>query len=271
MKKTLLLCWFWILTATLPAYAQWGDILRMNLFSVDEDIRIGKQLQEEIAKDPKTYPILDRRRYASAYAYLERMRDQILESGAVQYKTKFEWQVHIIQNDSVLNAFVTPGGYIYVYTGLIKFLDSEDELAGVMGHEIAHADRRHSTQNMTKSYGVAFVLDLLTGGENGPEWGKILAGITGNLTGLQFSRTAESEADQYSVIYLSQTGYRCDGAAGFFRKMMQSGSAAPPEFLSTHPNSERRVRDIESHARAMRCPPARSSVGSYARFKASLP
>lgn len=242
----------------------------INLFAVEEDIRIGQQLESEIRKDPETYPLLDEKKYPEAYRYLRNMRDEILNSGQVRYKDTFEWKVYIIHDDEVLNAFVTPGGYIYVYTGLIKFLDSEDELAGVLGHEIAHADRRHSTQNMTKSYGVNFVLGLLTGGSDAPEWGQILAGITGNLTGLKFSRTSESEADEYSVIYLSQTSYRCDGAAGFFRKMLQANAAAPPEFLSTHPSSERRVEDIETKARAMRCTRSRSG-SSYAAFKRSLP
>ena len=66
--------------------------------------------------------------------------------------------LRIIHDDSTLNAFCTPGGYIYIYTGILKFLDSEDEFAGVLGHEIAHADLRHSTRQMTKQYGVQILL-----------------------------------------------------------------------------------------------------------------
>jgi len=73
-----------------------------------------------------------------------------------KHKDDFAWQVKIIDDPETLNAFATPGGYIYVYTGLIKFLDTEDQLAGVMGHEIAHADLRHSTRQMTSSYGVSY-------------------------------------------------------------------------------------------------------------------
>lgn len=259
-------------TLSLPtAEAQiFNDLFQLNLFSVQEDIRLGKQLKKEIENDPETYPLLSRTEYPEAYRYLENMRDRILASEQVQYRDEFEWEVHIIHDDEVLNAFVTPGGYIYVYTGLIKFLDSEDELAGVLGHEIAHADLRHSTQNMTKSYGVSFLLGLLTGGEDAPEWGQILAGITGNLTGLQFSRTSESEADEYSVIYLAQTNYRCDGAAGFFRKMLQSNQPTPPEFLSTHPSSEHRVEEIEQKARQMQCTGG-EGASRYRTFQRMLP
>lgn len=247
----------------------WGDLFGLNLFSVEKDMEIGQQLKTEIEKDPQTYPILDENEYPEAYQYLREMRDEILNSGQVQYKDQFAWEVYIIDQDSVLNAFVTPGGYIYVYTGLIKFLDSEDELAGVLGHEIAHADQRHSTENMTKAYGIGFVLNLLTGGEESPEWAKMLAGLTGNLTNLKFSRTVETEADEYSVRYLANTQYRCDGAAGFFRKMLQSNAQQPPEFLSTHPNSESRVDHIERTAASIQCRPA-SRESRYAEFKRNL-
>ena len=102
---------------------------KINIFSLDDDIKLGQQVRDEIAGDLSQYPVLDRSQYAASYAYLEQIRDNILNGGNVDNKDKFEWQVHIIQDDKTLNAFVTPGGYIYVYTGLIKFLQNEDQLA----------------------------------------------------------------------------------------------------------------------------------------------
>ncbi len=242
----------------------------LNLFSVEDDIKLGKQLQEEIAKDPKTYPILDRRRYQKSYQLLEQIRDRILSSGQVQYKDQFAWELYIIRDDQTLNAFVTPGGYIYVYTGLIKYLDNEDQLAGVLGHEIAHADRRHSTRNMTKQYGVSMVLGAVLG-RNPGLLGQILGGVTGNLAGLKFGRDMESEADAYSVEYLAQTDYQCNGAAGFFEKILEEGnSQAPPQFLSTHPSSENRVADIHAKARSIGCSTQLSGY-NYQALKNSLP
>ena len=82
--------------------------------------------------------------------------------GKVDFKDEFDWRLRIIHDDSTLNAFCTPGGYIYIYTGILKFLDSEDEFAGVLAHEIGHADMRHSTRQMTKLFGVQLLLDVLS-------------------------------------------------------------------------------------------------------------
>ena len=111
-----------------------GDV---SFFSIEQDKELGAQVAAQIASDT-SFNILSAAEYPEAYAYLESMKNVILNSGSVSYKDEFAWKLHIIDDD-VLNAFATPGGYIYVYTGLIKYLEKADDLAGVMGHEIAHA------------------------------------------------------------------------------------------------------------------------------------
>ena len=106
---------------------------------------------------------MDPVQYQNAYNYLQGITDEILNSGNVTYRDEFVWKIHIIEDDEVLNAFATPGGYIYVYTGLIKFLENEDDLAGVMGHEIAHSDQRHSVKQLQKMYGVQILLSVVLG------------------------------------------------------------------------------------------------------------
>jgi predicted Zn-dependent protease len=240
------------------------------LFTPEDDVQLGLQLKQQIDANPAEYPILDRTEYADAYAYLEGLRDEVLASSAIRYKDEFSWEVHIIDAD-VLNAFAAPGGYIYFYTGLIKFLDNEDDLMGVMGHEIAHADRRHSVKQMTKSYGVQALLSIALG--NDPSIAaEIAASVAGTGAALQFSRTDETEADAYSVEYLSETPYRCDAAAVFFQKITdeQSGPSIP-QILSTHPNPENRVEDIQAKAAEIGCSTVPYNPESYATFKAMLP
>lgn len=101
-----------------------GAAAQFNFFTIDDDIKLGQQLRDEIAKNPKEYPVLDEKQYPQAYAHLRRITNAILNSGSIRYKDKFAWELKIIHNDKTLNAFVAPGGYIYVYTGLIKFLDT---------------------------------------------------------------------------------------------------------------------------------------------------
>lgn len=234
----------------------------VNLFSIEDDIRLGAQVSQQIENDPAQFPILNEQQNPEVYRYIRNITQRILNSGKVRYKNEFKWQVKIIDDDKTLNAFATPGGYIYVYTGLIKFLDTEDQLAGVMGHEIAHADRRHSTKQMTKQVGISVLLDAALGKKDA------LKQVVGGLVGLKFSRTHESESDEYSVIYLCNTPYNSAGAAGFFKKM--EGQGAPPEFLSTHPNPANRVQEIEAKAVELGCSQNNTNNTEYNRIKSRL-
>ncbi len=267
MRKILL---FLVLLGVLPFYFSCdknGDVV---LFSIENDIELGKQVRDEILANPREFPILPESQYPQAYAYLRGITNKILNSGKVTYRDEFEWEVRII-NAPVLNAFATPGGYIFVYTGLIKYLDREDDLAGVLGHEIAHSDRRHGSKQLQQQYGVSFLLGLLLG-ENPHKMKEIAAQIAGKLTGLAFSRKHETEADEYSVIYLSKTNYLCNGAAAFFEKMVAGGQTpGVPEFLSTHPDSEKRIVEINKKAQELNCNTTTPSGGNYASFKAMLP
>ncbi|MDZ4844452.1 MAG: M48 family metalloprotease [Chitinophagales bacterium] len=238
-----------------------------NIFSIEDDKQLGLQLQQEIAANPGDYPVLSETQYSAAYAHIYRMRDSILNSGNVDHKDDFTWEVKIIHDDATLNAFCAPGGYIYVYTGLIKFLDSEDQLAGVLGHEIAHADKRHSTQQLTKSYSISLLLQVVLG-----ENAQLLSEIAQGLVSLKFSRSDESEADEYSVKYLCPTEYNAAGASGFFDKLIQLEQAGgTPQFLSTHPNPDNRVADINAHKTESGCAGAGTFDARYQQLKNSLP
>lgn len=242
-----------------------------TIFSTEDDKRLGAQVAQQIAAHPDKFPILDKEEYSEAYGYLQGIVNKILTSGEVTYADEFVWEVYIIQNDDILNAFATPGGYIYVYTGLIKFLETEDDLAGVLAHEIAHADQRHSVRQLQKTYGLQVLLSVALG--NDPSnLEKIAGAIAGNLATLRFSRKYEEEADEYSVIYLSQTNYQCNAAYSFFQKLInKKKSGSPPEFLSTHPDPEERIQAINEKAEALNCDTTPADPESYEDFKNKLP
>ncbi len=231
----------------------------VNLFTIDDDIRLGKQVSEEIANDSKQFPILSERQNPEVYRYVRGITNRILNSGKIVNRNNFAWEVKIIDDLETLNAFATPGGYIYVYTGLINYLDSEDQLAGVMGHEIAHSDQRHSTKQMTKSGAIDLLLSAALGER------EAVRQVVGGIIGLRFSRTHETEADEYSVRYLCGTDYNAAGAAGFFKKI--GGAGSPPEFLSTHPNPDNRVQEIENRAKAMACRGRKTNDAAYQKIK----
>jgi predicted Zn-dependent protease len=235
------------------------------LMSINQDLQMGLSSVQQIESDPNNYPILDSANNPIAYGHIYRIRNIILNSNKVYYKDEFPWRIRIIKDDNTLNAFCTPGGYIYVYTGLIKYLDNEMQLAGVMGHEIAHADRRHSANQILKQYGVEALIQIFTSGNT-----QQIAQIGAQLLALKFSRTDETEADDYSVRYLLGTEYDPQGAKYFFQKI--SGSTTIPEFLSTHPNPDNRVLNIEE---TWKCLGSGGNTGTfdarYLEFKNSLP
>lgn len=232
-----------------------------NLFTIQQDRDLGKQVSIEIESNPNEYPVLDSASNIKAYKFIYDIRDRILSTGKVTYKNEFAWRIRIINDDETLNAFCTPGGYIYVYTGIIKYLDNEAELAGVMGHEMAHADLRHSTRQMTKIFGVQVLMNVALGDTS------MIGDITTALISLKFSRNHETEADRMSVEYLCGTDYPADGAAGFFEKIEASGSGAPPEFLSTHPSPENRIENYHRWAAESGCVGKMLYEQRYAEFK----
>ena len=238
----------------------------INLFTMQQDKDLGAQVAAEIDGNPTQYPLLDSIKYKEVYQYVYKVRDNILNSGKVDYKDDFKWRLRIIHDDSTLNAFCTPGGYIYIYTGILKFMESEDQLAGVMGHEIGHADMRHSTRQMTTMFGVQVIEQILLGNR------AMLQQLTSAIVGLKFSRKHETEADGRSVMYLCPTAYNAGGGAGFFQKLDAMGSGKrPPEFLSTHPNPEGRIDHFLNAKTTMGCAGDKTFKDEYKRMVNLLP
>lgn len=236
-----------------------------NLFTVEQDKQLGAQVAAEIDGNTQEFPLLDSVKYKDVYQYVYNVRDKILNTGKIDFKDDFDWRLRIIHDDSTLNAFCTPGGYIYIYTGILKFLDSEDQFAGVLAHEIAHADMRHSTRQMTKMFGIQILLDVIAGNATA------IKQVTGALIGLKFSRKHEEEADEKSVEYLCPTDYNAAGGAGFFIKINEMGGARPPEFLSTHPNSADRVENFQNNAIVNGCQGEKTYETEYKAMVSKLP
>jgi len=256
---------FGIITLTLFSCATSKNGGGFNLFTIQDDRSFGAEVAKEIENDPKKYKVLDSSKNVAVYKYVYKVRDNILNSGQVEHKNDFQWRIRIIHDDSTLNAFCTPGGYIYVYTGILKFLGSEDEFAGVLAHEIAHADKRHSTRQMTQMFGVQMMLQIVAGNR------ELVKQVSGALIGLKFSRNHETEADLYSVKYLCPTSYNAAGGAGFFEKIQAVGGGRTPEFLSTHPDPGNRIENFQVNKEANECKGSGRFLDEYKAMVTLLP
>jgi len=242
---------------------------KVNFFSVDQDKQFGEEVFAQLSGDPGTYPILPRLGNEDLYERVEAIRDEILASGELRHAETFDWEIHLIDED-VLNAFAIPGGKTFYYTGLIRFLDNEASLAGVMAHEMAHVDRRHSTAMMTKEYGYQTMLAVLLG-NNESLVGDVLGSLAGSLTSLKYSRDNEYEADEYAVNYLYNTKYDARGVAYFFEKLESGEQSRIATYLSTHPSPDDRVEQIQKQHQKLGGKAGGKYETEYKELKTLLP
>ena len=172
-------------------------------------------------------------------------------NGMADEVKNFAWEFNLVQ-DKQVNAFCMPGGKIVVYEELMKIVSSEDELAVVVGHEVAHAVAKHSNERMSQQlmaqYGAAIV------GAAVQNRSASVQNVANTVYGLgaqygvmlPFSRKHETEADYMGLVFMTMAGYNPDTAVSFWKKMSASGSGQTPEFMSTHPSDARRIADIEA-------------------------
>jgi predicted Zn-dependent protease len=169
--------------------------------------------------------------------------------GQSAYLDGYEWEYNLVQSNEV-NAWCMPGGKIVVYSGILPITKDEAGLATVLGHEVAHALLNHGAQRMSTDMlaqlGAQGVAVATSGKSEGTQQIMQQAYGLGAQYGaiLPFSRKHENEADEIGLTLMAIAGYNPDNALGFWQRMSANGSAAVPEFMSTHPSDQTRVNNI---------------------------
>ncbi len=175
-----------------------------------------------------------------------------LESTKYAKRVKnYNWEFNLVQ-DPTMNAWCMPGGKVVFYTGILPVCESDAGIAVVMGHEIAHAIARHGNERMSQQMAIALggvALDVAVSDK--PEETRNLYNLAygiGSTVGvmLPYSRLHESEADKLGLMFMAMAGYDPQEAPRFWERMESLGSLRPPEFLSTHPNPDTRIADLEA-------------------------
>lgn len=174
--------------------------------------------------------------------FQERGQSQVLEG--------FVWEFNLIDEDTP-NAWCMPGGKVAFYTGILPFTQDEAGIAVVMGHEIAHAVARHSNERISHQMlqqGGGYLLSMFSQKTDYHEAIMQAYGIGSQIGAiLPYSREHESEADRMGLVFMAMAGYNPEAAVGFWQRMGAAGGEKPPEFLSTHPADETRVRKLREH------------------------
>lgn len=163
-----------------------------------------------------------------------------------QRAPNWRWEVILLKSDEI-NAYCMPGGKIAFYTGILDTLKlTDDEVAMIMGHEIAHALREHARARMGKTAATRIGANLLSGLLGLGNTGDALLNMGGQLLTLKFSREDETEADLIGMELAARSGYDPRAGVTLWQKMAAANKGAPPQFMSTHPSSKTRIQDIQA-------------------------
>ncbi len=212
---------------------------QLQLVSGAQEVQMGAEAYKEILAKAKisTDPATN--------ALVTRVGTRI---AAATGRSDLPWEFKVIDDPQTVNAFALPGGKVAVYTGILPITRDEAGLAVVLGHEVSHVMARHSAERISEQLGAELVAKGI-GAAIGldPQITQAGAGLLVNTLLLPWGRKQESEADHLGLIYMAKAGYDPHAARDLWIRMAEAskGRARPPEFLSTHPSEETRVRQIE--------------------------
>jgi len=178
----------------------------IETFEVAHHIAIGQTMAAQITKMPEIFNILDSVIYDDAYIYVNRLVSTLKLTSVVKHRDDFNWKVTILHDDAIQSAFTLPGGHIYIYTGLLHFLEAEHELMAVLANEIAYADKELSAITLGEAYGGVFLGDIYLGNEV-----KELPKVVTEFPDLAFSEEKVLIADEYAIALICPFQYDING------------------------------------------------------------
>lgn len=173
-------------------------------------------------------------------------------NGMTAEADKYIWEFNLVE-DETMNAWCLPGGKVVFYEGILPICANEDGIAAVMGHEIAHAFAKHGQERMTSAYGQqlgGIAVAIGTSGESSETqilWNTVY-GVGSQVGMLAYSRTHETEADKLGMVFMIMAGYNPEEAIQVWVRMKEKSQGnAPPEFLSTHPSNDTRIKNLQEY------------------------
>ena len=236
-----------VLLLLTPAFAVQGPTQLkpgFNLFTKQQDVQLGQEVAAEVRKKAVIVndPVIN--------AYVNTVGKRLMASQEAR-DSGFNFTFQVVA-DPAINAFALPGGPMFINTGLLKAVDNEAQLAGVIAHEMSHVILRHGTSEASKQkfieLPVALFGQLANNGSLLGQLAQLGLGLGADSVFLKFSRIAESQADLMGTHLMAEAGYDPVQLADFFDKLNAAGGASAIEFLSDHPNPDNRSRAIKAEA-----------------------
>lgn len=214
-----------------------GETQRVSL-TIDEEIKLGRQSAPEmisefggVSQDKKLRN------------YVEQIGSRIVSATEAE-NSPYQFQFHVLADNKTVNAFALPGGQIFITTALLNKLKTEDQIAGVLAHEIAHVINRHSAEHIAKqelTQGLIQATDIASGDPG------MLSRFVGNMINMKYGREDELESDSYGVKYLIQAGYNPEAMIDVMQALKDatSNAGSGPDFMSTHPSPDNRIAKLK--------------------------
>lgn len=227
---------------------------QLLMTSVPQEMQMGAQAYDQVKSDPKMRLSQDPREIEPVKRVAARIVEAAKRSKYAEMANQFQWEVTVIKDDKMANAFALPGGKMAVYTGIFPMAKTEAGLAAVMGHEVVHALARHGAERMSQGQVTNAGLQVVGAAAGAAGGGGMLGQAAMAALGvgaqvgvlLPFSRKHESEADYIGILLAADAGYDPRESIALWQRMGQmSGGGAPSEFMSTHPSHETRIDQLK--------------------------
>lgn len=206
-------------------------------FNTEDQIQIGNVIDALIEDSENDFGILKKSDYQETYLHLNTLLKQITNTPQVQRRKDFNWQVSILHDDDQVNAFMTPGGHLYIYSGMLKFIKGEHELIGMMAHEVAYADSDAIVNQLMNEFGSKDLSKLLS---NDDEYKNIAMDVAESMNELVFSTSEIWEADKFCTEIICE--FVWDGSG--ILSLLTRGSKAPIQWLESKPIGDLRLKNL---------------------------
>ena len=209
---------------------------KISLISYEQEIALGELIDEYIISSEYKKPLTNKTIDSMMWAVSKRLQEQIPTS-------EYDYNIIVLDNAQI-NAFTIPGGNIYVFTGLISFCESPEQLAAVLAHEMGHVEKRHTVDRLAREFGLSVLFSIMTGGDT-----VLLSDLYQTLISSGFSRSQEKEADQFALNLLEDASISPKSIASFFRKLNRENLAYDEniELVMTHPHNNTRIKASLNH------------------------
>ena len=209
---------------------------KISLISYEQEIALGELIDEHIIASQYKIPLTNKTIDSMMWAVSKRLQGQIPTS-------EYDYNITVLDNPQI-NAFTIPGGNIYVFSGLISFCDSPEQLAAVLAHEMGHVEKRHTVDRLAREFSLSVLFSIMTGGDT-----VLLSDLYQTLISSGFSRSQEKEADQFALNLLEDASISPKSIASFFRKLKRENLAYDEkiELVMTHPHNNSRIKASLNH------------------------